>query len=70
MTCLCGQLNGRNHVTICRYDNREVTIVLIRIGNNLRCHPYICLFFLVSMDFIAALKAGNLFFLDTFQVST
>lgn len=54
-----GQLNGRNHITVCRNNNSHITVLLIGVCHNLRHNASICLFLFMRMDDIAAAETGN-----------
>ena len=55
-----GQLNGRNHIAVCRNNNSHITVLLIGVCHNLRHNASICLFLFMRMDDIAAAETGNI----------
>ena len=62
MSGFSGQFNSRYHIAVGRDDNCKVTVILIRVRNYLSRDAYICFFFLMGMDLVPAIKAGDLFF--------
>ena len=56
-TCFTRKVNRRYHITIRRYDNNYIAIILIRICYNLCSKVNIRFFFLVGVDNIMTLEA-------------
>ena len=57
---LYGELYRWDHIAVSRDDNSRIAILLIRIGHDLCCNPYVRLLLLVGMDDIPTFEAGDL----------
>ena len=59
LSCLYGNFYSRNHITICRNNDGDITIFLISISNNLSGNAHISFFFLVGVNDISTIETGD-----------